>query len=714
MKPDSVSCPPLRIGSFALDIQAGELHHNGSRIKLQEQPRQVLAMLLERPGEVVTREEFRRQLWPDHTFVDFDHGLNKAINKLRDALKDNADNPQYIETLPRRGYRFIAPVEAVGTMPSSRNGGSSLKIRVVEIPPRQQAVPPRERWIWPLAAAMWLMVAGAAFVYFRTRPLRPPGAFDLISLTRLTTSGKVNEAAVAPDGRSVAYIEEDFGKRSIWLRQVTTASSVRIVPPAPGYQGLSFSPDGNYLYYAQFVKEKFIGILYRVPVLGGEPRTWVQDVDSAVTFSPYGARMAFLRGNLPENEDQLIVANADGTGEKELAGRKNPGFLGPSVSWSPDGKIVAVPAGRNYFQATVIGVKEDGSEIPLTSRTWAQLGGVVWLTDGSGLIITAAEHTWGSSQIWLLEYPSGRVHRITNDLDDYGNVSLTADSSALVTTQGTRVSNMWIAPAGAPSQARQVTTARNDNIASLAWTPDGKIVYASNASGGPDLWIMEADGSNSRQLTTESSVDVQPTVSPDGRYVVFVSDRTGIPHIWRIDADGSNPRQLTNAAGELTPQCSPDGKWVVYTTNDPTLTVWKVPMDGGVSVELTEKFSQRATLSPDGKRLACVYLDDPSKPWKLAIMAAEGGPPAKLFDISHGAWRAGIRWTPDGGAIAYALEAGGVSNIWLQPLEGGPPEQLTHFNSDLIFDFSWSRDGKQLALARGNVSNDMVLIKNFH
>jgi Tol biopolymer transport system component len=231
--------------------------------------------------------------------------------------------------------------------------------------------------------------------------------------------------------------------------------------------------------------------------------------------------------------------------------------------------------------------------------------------------------------------------------------------------------------------------------------------------------MMNGDGTNQRQLTEKSRINSHPAVSADGRYVVFASDRTGASNIWRTDLDGSNARQLTRGSGEDHPQCSPDGKWVVYTllgAGKPTL--WRVSIDGGAPQQLTDKYTAAAALSPEGKSLACLYRDEqPNAPLKLAIFPLEGGQPTRIFneltlteDLSL---LPSPRWTTDGRALTYVVTSAGVSNIWLQPISEAPPRQLTAFKSDRIFSFEWSRDGKQLLVARGMVASDVVLISNF-
>ncbi|MBA3256763.1 MAG: TolB family protein [Pyrinomonadaceae bacterium] len=231
--------------------------------------------------------------------------------------------------------------------------------------------------------------------------------------------------------------------------------------------------------------------------------------------------------------------------------------------------------------------------------------------------------------------------------------------------------------------------------------------------------MMNGDGTNQRQLTENSRINTHPAVSPDGRYIVFASDRAGASNIWRTDMDGSNARQLTRGSGEDNPQCSPDGKWVVYTllgAGKPT--IWRVSIDGGAPQQITDKYTAAAAFSPDGNSLACLYREEqPNSPLKLAIFPLEGGQPAQIFGAPILAEEVSLvpppRWTTDGRALTYIVTSAGVSNVWLQPINGGAPRQLTTFKADRIFSFEWSRDGKQLLVARGMVASDVVLISNF-
>jgi eukaryotic-like serine/threonine-protein kinase len=570
--------------------------------------------------------------------------------------------------------------------------------------------------------ALVFAVAGIAFGLYKfigresqtgqnqTRRAMP---FQTMKIARLTSSGKVKEAAVSPDGKYVIHVVDDGEKQSLWMRQVSTSSDVQISPPADiSYLGMTFSLGGDYLYYNAWDKKTPFS-LYQMPVLGGASRKLIVDIDSVVTFSPDGKQFAFVRGYPAQGEEAVLVANADGTGERKLFTRKFG--LGPLnvPAWSPDGKIIAYPVDNQDATGRYVSLLEvhvaDGSEKTIGSQRWWRIGSLAWLRDGSGLLFTARERVAGPLQIWFVSYPRGEAQRITNDLADYNGLSLTADSSTLVAVQSEQVSNIWVAPNNNAQRASQITYSNLDGVEGISWTPDGKIVYASGAGGNLDIWITDANGNGQKQLTSGAGNNRRPSVSADGRYVVFISDRTGTHHVWRIDIDGSNPRQLTNGEGEYWPRCSPDGQWVVYQLGVSTSSVWKVPIEGGEAKQVIDKVSGGSlAISPDGKWIASLHVEPNAI--NTAIYPFEGGEPKKILDLLSFYFR----WTPDGRSLAYADRAQNYfSNISSQTVDGGIQKQLTDFKSDRIFGFDWSRDGKQLALARGNITHDVVLISNF-
>lgn len=539
-----------------------------------------------------------------------------------------------------------------------------------------------------------------------------------MKITRLTTNGKTENAAISPDGKTVVYVVREGGKRSLWIRQVATSSNVQIVPPAEMNIGRqTFSPDGNYVYYQAIDTDNRSGALYQVPALGGTPRRILTNIVSPVTFSPDGRRFAFIRDdNAATGETILLTANIDGTSERKLAALKGDRFFvfgGPS--WSPDGKLIATGAGSytGGFHLTVVTIDaENGAEKAMTSKKFDDIGRVSWLADGSGVVVSAAEHGSHLSQIWMIRNPGGDAERITRDLLYYGGLSLTADSQAFVTVQYDLTSNIWVGPANDLARGKQITSGKLEGQRGMAWAGD-KLIYTSMASGNLDLWIMDADGGNSRQLTFDPQQDDSPTVSPDGRYLFFNSLRGALPSLWRMNIDGSNVKQITNQEDYVN-GVTPDGQWVVFTSwRTGRQTLWKVGIDGGEPTQISNLFINSAAISPDGKFLACYYYDEqPNSPQRLIILPFEGGEPVKSFELAP---TSGGRpsWTLDGKAIIVSDSRTGTLNLWSQSLDGGPLKQLTNFSPHDVVARDFSPDGKLAAVARGPATSDVILISDF-
>ncbi len=579
-------------------------------------------------------------------------------------------------------------------------------------------------------ASLFILVIGvlvASLIGFALYKLfTQPKQFGPAKMTAVTTGGKVNDedingqVAISPDGKYVVCAANDAKQQaSLWLRQVSTNSLVRIVPPETGfYLATTFSPDGEFVYYvARLERNKFIPALYRTPVLGGTPTKLLDRVSSAIAFSASGDQFAFVRKE--QDESSLMLANTTGNEVKTIAALKQNSFSTSGPSWSPDGKRIAcgmINAAGNY--ATVVEVPVVGGEPrAIGSERWATVGRVVWISDGSGLVMTAVpESSSIGTQIWFLPYPSGPARRITNDLNAYGEVSLsvTADSGTVATIQQINSSGIWITgPTEDESKARQIL--KTNVPETVTWTPDGRIVYSSRTGETWDLWIIDRDGSNPQQLTSDAFMDQQPSVSPDGRYVVFQSNRSGNKNIWRIDADGTNPKQLTDGNfTDETPVVSPDGRFVCFaSTRSGASTIWMVGIDGGAPVQVTHRTSQFPLISPDGKLICYFYLDEQANNQpRLAIINFEGGEVMKTIDLPGTVQPVSFAWMPDGRSIAFLDSASGILNVWSTPIDGGTPKQLTNFKSEFLNSFGVSRGG-EIAAYRWSATRDIVLIKNF-
>ncbi|MBV8857169.1 MAG: PD40 domain-containing protein [Acidobacteria bacterium] len=586
------------------------------------------------------------------------------------------------------------------------------------------AAPAVARRAWLFAGLGALVLAGLAFAVYRLVRGGPPAADARASMQvrSLTDSGRASEAVISPDGRWVAYVSADGARQSIHLRQVVEPSDKEIVPAAPEthYRGLTFSPDGNYLYYLAAAGGGPAGDLYRVPLLGGAPRGLNHDVDSAVSFSPDGRRFAFVRDDAKTKDSAVVVSESDGTGERALVVYKAP-EAARSPAWAPDGESVAYALyGEDrdgYYTHVAEARVADGRESVISSARWRSILGLAWLPDRSALLLAGRDRASAPgtpAQIWQVAYPSGEPRQLTNDSNQFDSLSLTADGKTLAATRSELRSNVWVVTGGDYAGARQVTTGRENGNNGCAWTPDGRLVYTSRASGYFDIWVMNADGGSPKQLTFGTDANNYPSVSPDGRSVVFETNRGVGWSIWRMNADGGAPKELTRNSGQYSfPQVSADGRWVFYSGPDASgrQVPWRVPLDGGQPEQLTRRETGPAALSPDGGLLLYYYRESPDAPAKIELAPSAGGEPVRVIDPPGNTHDAG--WMPDGRALVVVRDADNVSNLWTLPLEGGKPRPLTDWKSDKILWFAFSRDGRQLAVARGDTFYDVMLIKDF-
>jgi Tol biopolymer transport system component len=578
----------------------------------------------------------------------------------------------------------------------------------------------RRKFVFAVASLSLLLVAGGiSFAIYKYglpgNSDTGSGPFASIKIERLTSNGKATQAVISPDGKQVVYVLDDAGQRSLWLRQVATATDVQLTEPTRErfYWALTVSRDGDYLYYVYGGTSVRNRILYQMPLVGGSSRKVIEDVGSPVGFSPDGKQIAFVRSR--EKESAMMIANADGSEEREIAVRPGSEAFGSlfngGVTWSADGTKIFSVANKREDDARVQSIVEisiaDGTQEYVTQQTWYQIQRLALLADGSGLLITAAAKAsdYRTRQLWLVPYPTGEPRKITNDLNDYTNISLNSDSSVLVIVQEDNVTNIWVAPDADASRATELkaVSGKLDGYDGVTWTPDGKILYSSMTSGNEDIWIMDGDGKNRKQLTSGDNPDFWPSVSTDGRYVVFTSERGRSRRVWTMGVDGADPR-------ELFPGNQPQGAgdWIVYGGN---AGLTKAPLNGGEHVQIDTRGHRlsRCSVSPEGRRLAC-QTDNQGEQTKLAIIEIEGNAPAQLFDVKL-ELPARIRWARDGRAVTFVSRIDGERDIWSQPVDGGAPKRLTSFKAAQIFSFDWSNDNR-LVISHGKSDSDVVLIRN--
>jgi Tol biopolymer transport system component len=437
-----------------------------------------------------------------------------------------------------------------------------------------------------------------------------------------------------------------------------------------------------------------------------------------------GKNIAFFQYDIQKGEDRLIVANADGSNEQIIATRKWPERFGwnwdARPAWSKDDQTltgVLVQATEPTFNIKLYDIhlpNRSQQIVTLTGKTFELLEGVSLLEDASGVMATAKAQGASFFQVWQL-LRDGTAQQITNDLSDYVGMSLTSDSSSLVTVQRQVLSNIVAAPKTDPFHPSSITSGAGRYF-DLCWSPDGKILYASDASGSANIYEIDPQTMTNRALT-DAGRNYAPAVSPDGHHIAFHSNRSGAFQIWIADRDGNNPRQLTFGEESNWPQFTADGNWIVYqhSERNTTAVIWKVPVSGGTPSPLTNQVAMRPTISPDGNWIACWASEaGENARWRLGILPSTGNGSPKYFDVTPTVgvnWNVLIRWSADSKSVTYIDRRGGFDNVWLQPIDGSPAKQLTDFKDSRIFSFDWSRDGRLLA-SRGVETNDVVLISD--
>jgi serine/threonine protein kinase/Tol biopolymer transport system component len=566
-----------------------------------------------------------------------------------------------------------------------------------------------------LLGVVVLLAAGYGIYSLITRhPMRP---FRNFTVTKLTEDGNAALVAMSPDGKYILSLMSGAnGDVSLWLRNVPTNSNTQVQPPANvGYNGLRFSPDGNYLYFVRSDPGNFeLKYLYRAPLLGGTPERLAEDVDSNITFSPDGHKIAFMRYDNPEpGKFRLIVRSLD-TGEEQVlaSGANGQSFVNPA--WSPDGNTILCVVNQPVDALTglmAVDVHSGKQRLILSSDSGLLLP--TWLPDGHGLLVqnVTRASNFSQRQIAYVVYPEGRIDPITRDTNNYSDLSVAANGQVLATVLSQQRYNLYVmSAASGGADARPVATAAA--FSNLSWTQDGRVIYDKDNKIN---WLNPDSGTKGMFATEQDSAGGDPWECADGRYVVFLLGLhagKGSVNVWRADAAGGNLKQLTQGKLDNYPVCAPDSRSVYY-LDGAVGKIMQVPIDGGAPRKVTDlEVAGFFDVSSDGRTLAFATIDHAGgHEEKLVLMSPDTGQVQKMvaFQRPRGTL---IRFARDGKSVIYPTRENGVDNLWQQPLDGSPGKQLTSFKSEHIWDFHWSWDGSKLAMVRGHTDSDVVLMRD--
>ena len=735
----------LKFGAYEADLHTRELWKHGTRIKLVGQPFEILAVLVRRPGQLVTREELRAQLWPGDTFVDFNHGLNAAVNKLRDALCDSADDPRYIETLPRRGYRFVATVESAAprseslSHPVSLQSGQPETHAPLELPatpagaeiPKEILAPPpifenislpAERRPW-LRYAAYLAMVGAILLLVATL-LHFPGKYEDRekqakeaqapgTLTPLTSlSDRTSNPAFSPDGSRVAFRRESFvpGTSGIWVKQVGGEELIQLTNVSTDSCPV-WSPEGRSVAFSRVSDQQ--RTIYQVPATGGAARalytTSLVTGHTEIDWSPDGGTISFAAKGRQGSSAIFLLSLGNQTARQLTVPSTVDEDWGPA--FSPDGNSIVFVRSRS-----VVVIPAEGGEIHrLTQEPVRVLGSPAWSPDGQWIIFAAS--SGDHSGLWRVSAAGGSPAPIREAGNTAWNPAVSKRGFRLaieLLSSARSIDQMDLYPPG--QTARTLVTAVSGENAGQQLSPDGKkLVFQSDRTGGLDIWVSDRDGQNSIQLTAMGTAGA-PRWSPDGKVIVF---DVGLGRDWResraiflVNVDGGTPRPLVqDSYSNPVPSWSHDGNWIYFASNrSGSWQVWKIQKSGGVPLQVTKEGGFFAAESPDGQYLYYAKHNyEAPEIWRVPVTGGQEAPvyPA-IRPLDWGAWT-----VLDNGILFAESGANGAPTVSFYDFSAQGVKHLAVLDKP-PFWVTATRDGKSVIFDQpGQEESHVMLLENF-
>ncbi len=715
-------------GGFRFDPGKNMLWRGEDLIPLAPKPLELLRLLIQRQGEIVSKQEIFDTVWAG-TFVE-DGVLTQNVYTLRQVLGKDEHGRQLIENVPRRGYRLSvpvsqtvkplipAPISVQEALPASGTSGErtssigrSYGISFIGI-----------------AVILALVLIGAASYFgYRFLSSSPPTQVATeLRFTRLTDNGDASYLAISPDGNLVAYT---LGS-DLYLRDLRTDAERKLNKGDVGRIGcIQFAPDSSSVYFGTVFNRDEKGSISRLVISSGNLEPVAADVWSGFSVSPSGKEIAFVRKIPAENSQALIIRDLARATERIAATTKLPEefYWNNYPAWSADEKKIALVAVNQTEHFSRILIVENGKVADFKPTAFRNIEQVVWTADGEGFIVSANEGE--NFQVWRISLADGMVRRITNDLNSYLGIAVSHDRKKLVSRQRIYYSNIWLGRRDDLVNLKQLTdgSSRNDGLNGLAWIDEDRLVYTSNDQKIRDwnLWSLNtADGSR-QKLTNDTDVQNDfPTVSLDGKAIYFASDRSKERRIWRINVDGGDPMQVTFGEDEshLFPQISPDGQHLYFIIKSGrTSNIGRASLTERSVQELSGKTKfvpgNLLAISPDGKQLAFQNIagqgtEAPSTKFQVAILSTDDPDNVRFTEIN--ALRPWLVWSEDGRSFDFVAGDVKETSIFREAFPGpGQPVPLAPMTRNAIFKFAWSPSGEKIAISRGQLLRDVVLLTDF-
>ncbi len=612
----------VRFGAFEVDLAAGELRKSGLKIKLQEQPFQVLALFLERPGEVVTREEMRERLWPADTFVDFDRSLNISINKIREVLGDSPHHPRFIETLPRRGYRFIGQVETSAVHPA------------VPVAMAQRSAP----LLTGIALAAAALAVAAWFWFSRSRAPQLETPMTAVPLT--TYPGWEYHPSFSPDGNEIAFSwnGEELNNVDIYRKLIGQEPPLRLTLHRAADIKPAWSPDGRHIAFLRYLPDEKLGV-FLTPSIGGVERQ-IEEITSGGAFeqlawSPDGKWLVVSDRAAGEQPFSLFLLSVVTREKRRLTFPPGTLTVGDhGGSFSPDGRSLVFVRSQTFFVSDVYSLALSEHLAPKgqprrMTYEGRQAHDTLWTPDGSEIIFVSGDRF--SSRLWrLLASGLGELRPLAPIGTGTVQPAVSKQGHRLAYSQVVLDLDIWrVGTAGRKEQAtppeKFISSTRRD--CDPSWSPDGsRIAFVSGRSGNNEIWVCSSDGSGPVQMTSVGGPHVAwPAWSPDGKLLAFETAIPGQREIYVIDADGGPPQRVTDdPSDDAMPSWSRDGKWIYFcSSRTGTPQVWRIPVKGGKAAQVTTGGGTAAQESVDGKSVYYAKRRGRTAVWKVPVAGGE-------------------------------------------------------------------------------------------